>query len=174
VFVESYMDAAESKDKGIDWFAKNNPSAALYLSGAAAQDLGLRLPGIESLERKDVQKKVREAKENVRTEKESARKSTEQMRQERTEAQSELQRRRSEVTVVTPERAAEAQRIENKISALTRMIEERETLSQPQVSPVKPVIPKTGRQTQQSSQDENPPIVSSTQGRGLFEKRRRK
>lgn len=44
-FVEDYMEGAESPEKGLDWFLENNPKALAYLSGNAAQDLGLRAPG---------------------------------------------------------------------------------------------------------------------------------
>jgi len=55
------MEAAEAPDKGIDWFLKNNPKAAIYLSGNAAQDLGFRSLG--GLDRKEVSKKIQTERE---------------------------------------------------------------------------------------------------------------
>jgi len=60
-FIEDYMEAAEAPDKGIDWFLKNNPKAAIYLSGNAAQDLGFRSLG--GLDRKEVSKKIQTERE---------------------------------------------------------------------------------------------------------------
>jgi hypothetical protein len=53
-FVDAYMRQAETRDRA--WYAENNPSAFLYLSGNAAQDFGFRSLG--GLGRKEVRDRI--------------------------------------------------------------------------------------------------------------------
>lgn len=54
-FVEKYTEGAQSK--GTNWYVKNNPRAALYLTGNAAQDLGFSSLG--GLSRTDIRTKIK-------------------------------------------------------------------------------------------------------------------
>ena len=64
-FVDSFMENAEKREtipgKGnaVDWFIKNNRNLALHLTGNAAQDLGLNLPG-GRMRREDLQTRIQE------------------------------------------------------------------------------------------------------------------
>lgn len=83
-FVDTYMDRAEDKDRGIKWFLENNQKALLYLAGNAAQDLGFRS---FDLGRKEVREEIKEYRKERRREE-----GRRQIRKIRKRAEEELER----------------------------------------------------------------------------------